>query len=386
MRIKPGVVIIEGHVQGLSNARALGEIGIPIYVVDTQDCVARHSKYCKDFFICPEYDSSELSDFLIALAKQEEIQGWLLLPSNDHAVINISKNKEKLERYYKVITPEIGIIDRICNKEVLLKLALENQISIPDSKFHNDLNINRWGLKFPVITKGKKGLSFYKKIGSKALLSNNKKELIDNLELLKKFDLLHDTFTQSIILDDGKNKTQSFAAFCVDGNIKTWWVGEKIREHPIKFGTATFSRSIHNETLQKLSTPLIKALRYTGVCEIEYLKDPVDNEYKLIEINPRTWLWVGLAIECGVNFPVYIYKYVHNITIQYPKIYKTDVYWRNFWTDLIFSLKYMFKGQFSYFDYKNSLEKELIYAVKSKSDPTPFKKMLKLLFLRWKRN
>ena len=31
MDTKPGVIIIEGHVQGLSNVRALGEHGIPVW-------------------------------------------------------------------------------------------------------------------------------------------------------------------------------------------------------------------------------------------------------------------------------------------------------------------------------------------------------------------
>lgn len=30
-----GAIVIEGHVQGLSNARALGELGIPVYPDDS---------------------------------------------------------------------------------------------------------------------------------------------------------------------------------------------------------------------------------------------------------------------------------------------------------------------------------------------------------------
>ena len=58
MDTKPGVIIIEGHVQGLSNVRALGEHGIPVWVIDKSNCVARYSKYCQNFAICPEYEST----------------------------------------------------------------------------------------------------------------------------------------------------------------------------------------------------------------------------------------------------------------------------------------------------------------------------------------
>ncbi|MBN1183890.1 MAG: hypothetical protein JXB49_16475, partial [Bacteroidales bacterium] len=82
----PGAIIIEGHVQGLSNARSLGEAGIPVYVVDKSDCVARYSKFCMKFFRSPDFQAEEFADFLIELGEQENLKGWLLLPSNDHAV------------------------------------------------------------------------------------------------------------------------------------------------------------------------------------------------------------------------------------------------------------------------------------------------------------
>jgi predicted ATP-grasp superfamily ATP-dependent carboligase len=190
--------------------------------------------------------------------------------------------------------------------------------------------------------------------------------------------------TQELIPDDGTNKTISFAAFCVTGEIKAYWMGEKLREHPVRFGTATFARSMHAEPCLTQSKKLLKALNYTGVCEVEYLKDSGDGQYKLIEINARTWLWVGLANACGVNFPLYIYNHAHNIKTTYPFVYEKDLCWRNFWTDTIYSMKYIIKGQLRFSTYRESLRSKMVYAVKSKSDPAPFRKMLTLLFLRWR--
>ena len=39
-----GVVVIEGHVQGLTNTRILGKAGIPVIVVDAGNCLAKHSR------------------------------------------------------------------------------------------------------------------------------------------------------------------------------------------------------------------------------------------------------------------------------------------------------------------------------------------------------
>ena len=58
-----GAIVLEGHVQGLSNARSLGELGIPVYVVDVNHCLAQHSKYCKKSFRCQDYQSDGFADF-----------------------------------------------------------------------------------------------------------------------------------------------------------------------------------------------------------------------------------------------------------------------------------------------------------------------------------
>ena len=44
MSPKNGAIFIEGHVKGLSNTRALGEAGIPVYVLDTAECILRSQK------------------------------------------------------------------------------------------------------------------------------------------------------------------------------------------------------------------------------------------------------------------------------------------------------------------------------------------------------
>src|SRR5256885_6552685 len=43
------------------------------------------------------------------------------------------------------------------------------------------------------------------------------------------------------------------------------------------------------------SVRLLKALRFTGLVEAEFKKDPRDSQYKVIDINPRVWGWHTLS-------------------------------------------------------------------------------------------
>jgi D-aspartate ligase len=373
MRVdKPGAIIIEGHIQGLSNTRSLGKIGIPVYVVDKANCIARYSGYCKKFFFCPDFITEEFIEFLLNLAEKESITNWALIPSNDHAVYSIAKNKKRLEKYYKIITPGIDIIDKIYDKTNLLKIAEKTEVAYPVTQYFKSVNdIVNNSLKFPVITKGRHGLTFYKAIGKKVLFAGSETELRQQLSQISTKIPIEETFTQELIPFKGSNKTISFTAFCLDGEIKTHWIGEKVREHPIRFGTATFARSIKCEKLLEPSKALLKSLNYTGVCEIEYLLDPRDNRYKLIEINARTWLWVGLANACGVDYARMMYNYLNGEKIQYPDSYQAGINWINFLTDTPFAFWAIIKRDLTFKEYFSSFRGRTKNAVFSRSDIMP---------------
>lgn len=365
-----GAIIIEGHVQGLSNVRSLGEKGIPVYVMDVCHCLAQHSKYCKKYFRCPAFNTPEFIDFLIEIGKKEKLDGWVLIPSNDHIVENLSNNKERLQPYFKTIAPEPATINNIVNKKNLLKVAEACGTPIPatcypESKDQID------NLRFPVLIKGNMGLSFYKATHAKAIqidTPNEVKPILDNVLSKVSCD---NVMIQELLPFDHEHKVVSFTCFAENGEIKSYWMGDKLREHPIKYGTATYSRSISIPQVLENAIPLVKSLNYTGVCEIEFMRDLRDGIYKLIEINPRTWLWVGLAKACGVDYAYLIYSYLNNQTIEYPQIYKIDIKWINWVTDSVYGIKGIVKGHFTIVEYLKSLKGEKVRAIWSNSDIMP---------------
>ncbi|MBE0674515.1 MAG: hypothetical protein IH591_07640, partial [Bacteroidales bacterium] len=377
-RVK-GVVIIEGHVQGLSNARSLGEAGVPVIVVDRHNCIARYSRYCEKFFYSPDFEMDEFAVFLADLGIREELAGWMLLPSNDHAVHTISRNRNILEDIYRLITPGPEIINRIYDKKNLLDLAGELGIRIPPTRyFSTPGEALSCELKYPVITRGRFGLSFYRALRAKALLAYSAEELRSQLLMIEEVYSPGRTLTQSVIPFTGSNRTVSFTAFCTDGEVRCHWTGQKLREHPWAFGTATLAESIDCQECHDISAKLLKGLNYTGVCEIEFLRDPADGCYKLIEMNARTWLWVGLAKACGINYALIAYKYVNGQEISYPDSYKRGLKWINWLTDSWIEITAIFAGRLGISEYLKSLKGKRVKAVFSPRDPLP---SLALLFM-----
>lgn len=380
MENKPGAIIIEGHVQGLSNTRALGEAGIPVIVVDVNTCVAQNSKYCLKFFQCPPFQSDEFIDFLMGLGKKEGLKGWTLYPSNDHIVFNISKNIDRVKGFYKTLIPTEKELLNIYNKQNLLDSAEKLAIPYPKTYYPQNEELDNFKLKLPVITKGKYGLTFYKTMGRKAFVAKTAAELKQQLHEIDKKLTVKEVFVQEIIPTHPESKTISFGGFCVNGEVKSHWIGVKLREHPLQFGTATFTQSIYNKKVHDFAVKLIKELNYSGICEVEFLYHSGEQKYMLIEINPRTWLWVGLAKASGVNLALFMYNYLNGIAEKYPKEYTLGLRWRNFWTDNVFSMQAMLQFKLNPVKYLQSLNGNVVDAVKSKDDPKPFKAMTRMLF------
>ena len=78
----------------------------------------------------------------------------------------------------------------------------------------------------------------------------------------------------------------------------------RLREYPITGGPSTLCESVRDPVLIDLGTRLLRALGWRGVAMVEFKRDR-DGQYKLLEINPRYWGSLPLALACGVNFPQY---------------------------------------------------------------------------------
>lgn len=363
-----GAIVIEGHVQGLSNTRSLGELGVPVYVLDVVHCLAQHSKYCTKYFQCPNFRSEEFVQFLISLAENEHLEGWFIIASNDHIIENLSLHADELSRYYKMLVPTGEQLYQIIDKVKLMQIATACGTQIPKTCDFTTIDKTK-GFTYPLLIKGREGLSFYKATHQKAIQVDNEQEL--NYKYEEIAPLTNDVMIQELIPFDKNNRVVSFTCFSVDGDIKAYWMGQKLREHPIKYGTATMSQSVLLPEVLEEAKPLIKALNYTGVCEIEFMRDIRDGYYKLIEINPRTWLWVGLAKACGIDYAKMMYRYVNGIEQTYPTTYEVGVKWRNAITDWVFGMQAILKGYVTLCEYCSSFKGKIVKAIWSWRDIKP---------------
>ena len=110
--------------------------------------------------------------------------------------------------------------------------------------------------------------------------------------------------------------------------------------------------------------------------------DPKDDQYKLIELNPRIWGWHTLAIGAGVDLPYLLYKDVIGESYNSAKAVE-NLKWVRLITDVPTVFNEIRKGNMTVREYLSSMRGDMEFAVLSKKDPLPFFAELFMLPYLW---
>ena len=87
------------------------------------------------------------------------------------------------------------------------------------------------------------------------------------------------------------------------------FTGRKVRGSNPQYGDCIVGQleQVPSELIQETKR-LVKELAYTGIAEVEYKKDTRNDEFRLIEVNPRSWSWIGITPYCDVDLSLIAYE------------------------------------------------------------------------------
>ena len=375
MQKKVGALITGGDFQALGVLRTLARKNIPIIMLDCDYCIGKYSKYKKKFFKSPKPSDAQLYvDFLIELAQKENIHKdrWVIFPNSDEIVQVLSKYKSVLEEYYRVPTPGWEIIRNVYIKKNTYQLAEKNGIPIPVTYYPESVqDLEELNLDYPAVIKPSIRDNFYNKVKIKAFRVNCKDELIKTFKYVCSIIEPSEVLVQEFI-PGGPHHLYSFCPFFKNGQVFTCIMARRSRQHPMDFGHAsTFAELVDIPELHKLAEKFLALINYYGIAEVEFMQDPRNGNFKLIEVNPRVWGWHSIAIASGVDLPYLLYQDMigEKLDVRLPL---NHVKWIRLMTDVPTVLSEIIKGHLKVGDYLKSMKGKKEYAVFSLNDPLPF--------------
>jgi predicted ATP-grasp superfamily ATP-dependent carboligase len=295
------VLVTDGHWRKtLAVVRSLGRRGISVAVGErTFLNTSFFSKYCSRRIVypSPRRNPDQFIEFILKEIRKNHYE--CLFPMEEETLLLVAQHREEISRHTYLLIPDLDKIEFVRDKGNLIRFAGSHGIPIPKTIYslenpEPDMVQGPAVIK-PRISSGSFGIAYVKK-------REDLIPLYQNVHARYPFPLIQEW------IPDGGGTFGFSALFDEASNVKAAFVHKKQRMYPVQGGPSTLREGVEHPQIMEWGVSLLKSLNWVGVAMIEFKVDPRDGTPKLMEVNPRFWGSLHLAIVSGVDFPYLMLK------------------------------------------------------------------------------
>jgi D-aspartate ligase len=382
-----GALVVGGDYQGLGIVRSLGRHGIPCVVIDDEHCISSYSRYTKNSIHFKSLRGpEEVIQAVQSVGQKLDLEGWILFATRDETVAAFSQSRDELQKFFRIPTTRWDSVKFAWDKRKMHQLLADLNIPAPRSCSPLTLeDLDRIDFGPPYVLKPAIKEHFFYKTRAKAWRANSREELRTLFTRACQYATPGEMLVQELIPGDGRNQF-SYCAFFKDGRSVASMVAQRLRQHPLEFGRAsTYVVTTENTQVRDYSERFLREIDYYGLVEVELKFDARDNQFKLHDVNLRTWGFHSLGVSAGVDFSHLLYQDQIGQACD-PCQAVPGLRWVRTVTDLPASFLGICRGQLGISGYFRSLSGRITEAVFDLRDPLPgIVEILLLPYLMYKR-
>lgn len=291
---------------GLYVIRSLGRAGCRITALSGKThgpVLGFGSRFTARRYRLPAGDYPEtLSGVIEELAPSHD----LLMPVTAFSISVVASGAERLAPRIPFFVPPLEAFQIASDKRQTAAVAQRAGVPVPESYSLSEMDsITDWAAqmahRLPLVIK----FSDEDRSGSWAP-ADRYRIVRSRSELVEEYTRMHAIGPYPLVQEYVEGEGYGFfAVFDRCGAPTAVFCHRRLREYPISGGPSTLCESYYDSALVDVGTRLLKALDWRGVAMVECKRDRRTGEYKVLEINPRFWGSLPLALRCGVDFPVY---------------------------------------------------------------------------------
>jgi predicted ATP-grasp superfamily ATP-dependent carboligase len=310
-------------------------------------------------------------DAIMGIGARLGLDGWVLYPTRDETVAAFSRYRTTLAERFRVPTPAWPTMRWIWDKRNTYSLAARLGIPTPRTWIVDGPGeLDDVPVTGPIALKPAIKEHFIYATKAKAWRANTREELKDLFRRASSHVPPQEVMLQDLIPGGGEQQF-AYCAFFKAGSPLASMVVRRRRQHPPEFGRAsTYVEAIELPILETLSERFLRAIDYYGLVELEYKLDPRDGEYKLLDVNGRTWGYHTLGSGAGVDFPYMLFADQMGDPVA-ARRGRAGVSWIRLVTDLPTGIVEVLGRRLDWREYLRSLKNAEVEAVFNRRDPLP---------------
>jgi D-aspartate ligase len=367
-----GAIVIGGEHPGLGIARSLGRRGIPVFVIDDQHSVSQFSKYTTRVARVKNLlDEHKTVESVMEVGQRYGLKGWVLFPTRDETVAAFSRHRDRLAKFFRVTTPCWNTVRWAWDKKNTYDRAAELGIPVPGTyNPRTEEELAALYSRLPLAIKPAVKENFFYATGAKAWRAETPDQLVGLFRRAIRQIKPEEILVQEIIPGDGQQQ-YSYCAFFRNGEAHSTLIARRMRQHPREFGrAATYVETAELPVIAELSERFLRAIDFYGLVEVEFKQDPRDGQYKLLDVNARTWGFHSISGPAGVDFPYLLYADQLGIPVERGQA-RPGVGWLRAVTDFPTVALDLWDGELDIRSYWRSLKHTRTESVFCLQDPLP---------------
>lgn len=369
---------------GLGAVRSLARAGVAVRGFDCDPArEGFRSRYGRPR-LCPDptVDPDGLVEFLRGMVRAERRPPFLL-PCNDKFAEFVSVRRSELEPDFVFVLSPPDLFEALLDKAGTYELAARTGLAVPRTVnvvaepgtakvVAGPGNGGRSipdGFPFPALLKPAMTYTLWGLTRGKVLVVRNPDEAGRALASLP----AGVAFALQEVIPGGDDRLIFYNTYRDrSGQALAEFVSRKIRQYPPGFGTATLFESYVDEEVLETGRRLFDGIGHRGLGSAEFKRDARDGRLKLIEVNPRLWLFHPLSVPAGVDFVLTAYRDATGQSVASQTQAAKTVKWLLLLRDLAVSLFYWRDGRLTIRDWLASYRGPMVKALWSIDDPLPF--------------
>jgi predicted ATP-grasp superfamily ATP-dependent carboligase len=366
-----GAVVLGGDYRALGVVRSLGRRGVPVWVIrEGDDGLAARSRYAQRCLPWPHEREDLQVEYLLGLAGAGA-EGWALVPSADTTAGLVARHHAALSERFAVTVPPWATMRFAYDKRLTYPLGEQLGMDVPWTAYpRGRADVEALAPAFPAILKPAVKESLNRLTAAKAW------RVDDRASLLARYDEACTLVPPGVLMvqeliPGGGEAQLSYTALCEAGLPLAAVTARRVRQYPPDFGRAsTYVETVDCPEIVAPALALLRELRWTGLIEVEFKRDPRDGRCKLLDVNPRVWGWHTLCGRAGVDFPHLLWLALRGEPLPDVRA-RPGVRWVRTTTDLPMAVREIAGRRMSARAYLRSLRGPLEGAIFARDDPRP---------------
>lgn len=309
-------VVGPDNLAALGVCRALGIHGIRCAVLSwDRTAPAQYSRYAERVSCPPMSDEAGFVGFLVEFGRRQK-QPPVLFLTDDSSLVIAQRHQARLEGLYRFPLGPWPVVRNLMLKDSLYT-SLEGVVPMPRTVFPTDEAdlASAADVGLPAVVKpllrclpqsAPAGHASFEQIfGEKAVRVRTREELSRAVREARRHGF------QVVVQEEIQGPISALASVGIyasaDG-VTAAFTSRKLSQVPADFGDGLVVRAARVPEILPLAERVVRHVGFRGLADIEFKLDPKTGDYRLLDINPRPWLWINLPTACGVNLAYAAYR------------------------------------------------------------------------------